>query len=146
MESLYIDEHHRKNGKEIEQNRRRGRGKKPLPPLYTFTFFTGDRTMKQTYTKPEAMGIIADTLEKAGLYEPIKPYTEDEFFELTARKNTLALSGRTKQAEHINKSLHHHAPEYIRKLQTATARADSDSRIILDPVKIRKETPNNIRA
>jgi len=99
--------------------------------------------MKQTYTKPEAMGIIADTLEKAGLYEPIKPYTEDEFFELTARKNTLALSGRTKQAEHIQKSLHHHAPEYIRKLQTATARAETGKQLILfDSITI-KMLPKN---
>jgi len=122
------------------------REKRPLPPFIFSLLKTGDKTMKQTYTKPEAMSKIQEALESIGLAQPIKPYTEDEFFELTARKNTLALSGRTKQAEHINKSLHHHAPEYIRNLQTATARADSDSQIIIDPVKIRKETPNNIRA
>jgi len=75
---------------------------------------------KDTYTKPEAMGIIADTLEKSGLYQPVKPYTMEEYHELTARACTLAVSGEIDKADHIRKSLDRHSPDYIKRLQTAT--------------------------
>ena len=99
--------------------------------------------MKQTYTKPEAMGIIADTLEKAGLYEPIKPYSMEEYEELTSRKNTLAMTGRIPEADLINTSLQNHAPEYIRKLQGATQEAETGKQLILfDSITI-KMLPKN---
>lgn len=120
--------------------------KKPCPPP-SFFHFENQETghMEKTYTKPEAMGIIQEALEHAGLAQPIKPYSITEYNELTRPTDQTDQTDRTADRSQTPDTLHLYTPDTIRDLQEATGEALTDSALIFDLDIIREETPDHIR-